>query len=94
LAPSFDEEFFAISTYIEDRFGQRAADAIEEHFRRIALNLAHAPLMGTRGHGYSTELYGFVLSPNWVFYRFTDDEIIFLHIRDGRTDKSAQAFSG
>jgi hypothetical protein len=38
LAPSFDEEFFAISAYIEDRFGPQAADAFEELFRRIALN--------------------------------------------------------
>jgi hypothetical protein len=49
-------------------------------------------MIGTKEHGYPTTLYGVVFSPNWVFYRFTDDEVQFLHIRDGRRDKGRQRF--
>jgi plasmid stabilization system protein ParE len=92
IAPSFDAEFLDISTYIELEFGLRAADEFEDRFRRLALALAHSPMIGTKEHGYPTTLYGVVFSPNWVFYRFTDDEVQFLHIRDGRRDKGRQRF--
>jgi plasmid stabilization system protein ParE len=92
FAPSFDQEFFAISLSIQERFGARAADEFEARVQRIAQTLAHAPLVGTMLHGYPTTLYAHVLAPNWVFYRFTDTEIHFLHIRDGRRDKGDQEF--
>jgi plasmid stabilization system protein ParE len=92
LAPSFDAEFFAISLHIDVKFGSAAADALEERFRRMASTLAHSPKIGTTTHGYPTGLYGFVMSPSWVFYRFDDKEIVFLHIRDGRMDKEQQTF--
>ena len=92
FAPSFDEEFFAISLSIQTRFGSRAADEFEARVQRIAQTLADAPSIGTREHGYSTTLYAHVLTPNWIFYRFTDTEVQFLHIRDGRRAKDDQTF--
>ena len=92
VAPSFDAEFLEISKYVEDRFGVLAADEFEARFKRIALNLANSPEIGTQGHGYPTTLYSAVLRPNWVLYRFTDTEIHFLHIRDGRREKETQSF--
>ena len=49
-------------------------------------------MAGTRHHGYPTRLYAIVQSSNWLFYRFTDTEVHFLHIRDGRRDKRRQTF--
>lgn len=92
LAPSFDDEFFRISHYIDINFGPDAADSFEDRFRRMAITLAHSPRIGTAAHGYPTGLYGFVLGLSWVFYRFDEDEIVFLHIRDGRMDKDRQKF--
>lgn len=92
FAPSFDEEFFAISLSIQTRFGARAADEFEARVQRIAQTLAHSPLVGTQQHGYPTTLYAHVLTPNWIFYRFTDTEVHFLHIRDGRRNKDGQTF--
>lgn len=92
LAPSFDAEFFAISLYIDVNFGSAAAEAFEDRFSRMASTLAHSPRIGTTAHGYPTGLYGFVMWPSWVFYRFDDEEIVFLHIRDGRMDKERQRF--
>ena len=93
IAPSFDEELLAISAYIEAKFGERAADEFEDRFRSISRTLAHAPLIGRTTHGYNTSLFGFIMSPCWVFYRFTDDDITFIHIRDGRMHKPLQTFS-
>jgi len=42
--------------------------------------------------GYPATLYAHVLTPNWIFYRFTDTEVHFLHIRDGRRGKGDQKF--
>ena len=92
IAPSFDAEFFEISLSIERAFGARIADKFDARFQHIATTLAHAPLIGSAGHGYPTGLYGFVMSPSWVFYRFNDDEIVFLHIRDGRMNTDEQLF--
>ena len=92
FAPSFDEEFIALSISIEARFGARAADEFEAKVRSLAETLSHAPMIGTRHHGYPTTLYAFVQYPNWIFYRFTDAELHFLHIRDGRMEKETQSF--
>ena len=94
FASSFDEELLAIFSYVERNFGQRVADQIEARFRRIALSLAQLPRMGTQQHGYPTTLYAFAMNPSWVFYRFIDDTITFLHIRDGRMNKPYQLFPG
>lgn len=93
LAPSFDAEFLDILNYIEDRFGERVADEYEARFKSTVHNLAHAPLIGTQEHGYPTTLFAIVLYPNWLFYRFTDDELRILHIRDSRRNKGSQTFS-
>ena len=92
FAPSFDAELLEILNYVEDRFGARVADEYEARLKRTAHNLAHMPMIGTQDHGYPTTLYAIVLSPNWVFYRFTDEEVHFLHIRNGRMQKSSQIF--
>lgn len=92
VAPSFDSEFFSVLAYVEEHFGITVADQVEANFRHIALILARLPMIGTREHGYSTTLYGFVFGPSWIFYRFDDDQIVFLHIRDGRMDKGGQRF--
>jgi plasmid stabilization system protein ParE len=92
FAPSFDEELLAISVSIEAQFGPRAADEFEARARSAAQTLVHSPLIGTQHHGFPTTLYAFVLAPNWIFYRFTDNELHFLHIRDGRRDKSDHTF--
>ena len=92
FAPSFDAELFAISCSIEMMFGERVADEFEVRIQQIAATLAHSPLIGTQHHGYPTQLYGFVQSPNWIFYRFTETEVHFLHIRDGRRHKKQQVF--
>ncbi len=92
LAPSFDAEFFAISSYIEDMFGIRAADQFEADFKQTARRLAELPLIGKQDHGYLTDLYGFVFRPNWIFYRFTDEKIVFLHIRSDEMSKGEQYF--
>ena len=92
FAPSFDAELFAISCSIEALFGERVADEFEARIQQIAVTLAHSPLIGTQHHGYPTQLYGFVQSPNWIFYRFTEEEVHFLHIRDGRQYKNRQTF--
>ena len=67
FAPSFDQEFFAISVSIQMRFGVHAADEFEARVQRIAQKLADAPLIGTQHHGYPTKLYANVLPPNWIF---------------------------
>ena len=92
LAPSFDREFLDIAIYLQDKFGAAVANRFEDRFRNFATTLAHSPKIGTQQHGYPVGLYGFVLAPCWVFYRFTETELIFLHIRDGRMDKDAQVF--
>jgi plasmid stabilization system protein ParE len=92
LAPSFDAEFFAISSYIEDMFGILAADQFEADFKQTARRLAELPLIGTQDHGYQTDLYGFVFRPNWIFYRFTDEKIVFLHVRSDEMSKDEQYF--
>ena len=94
FAPSFDAELLAISVYIQGKFGGRAAEKIEARIRNTTRTLADSPLIGTTGHGYPTKLYGMVQSPNWLFYRFTDAEVQFLHIRDGRMEKGPQSFEG
>jgi plasmid stabilization system protein ParE len=93
FAPSFDSELLEISISIEQRFGARAADEFEVRIRATAQILANTPMAGTRQHGYPTRLYAFVQSPNWLFYRFTDAEVHFLHIRDGRRDRRRQTFA-
>jgi len=93
LAPSFDEEFLFVLDYVEEHFGELIADQLEEYFKRTAHLLAQSPMIGKQEHGYPTELYGFVFGPSWIFYRFTDDKITFLHIRDGRMDKDGQSSS-
>ena len=92
LAPSFDEEFLAISVYLDRSFGALVADKFEERFRSFATALALSPRIGNTSHGYPTGLYAFVLAPCWVFYRFTETELIFLHIRDGRMNKETLVF--
>ena len=92
LAPSFDAEFLALSVYLDQQFGSAVADKFEVRFRKFATTLAHSPRIGITSHGYPTGLYAFVLAPCWVFYRFTDTELIFLHIRDGRMNKDTQVF--
>lgn len=92
LALSFDAEFLALSVYLDRQFGSAVADRFDERFRNFATTLAHSPRIGTTSHGYPTGLYAFVLAPCWVFYRFTDTELIFLHIRDGRMSKDTQVF--
>ena len=93
LAPSFDAEFLELAVHVEGLFREFAANAFEDRFRSLAANLSHSPLIGTTLHGYPTSLYSFLMTPSWVFYRFTDNEIIFLHIKDGRRNKLTQSFS-
>ena len=92
LAPSFDREFLEISAYLDTNFGTTVADKFEQRFQSFANTLAHSPAIGTTSHGYPTGLYAFVLYPCWLFYRFNDAELIFLHIRDGRMNKDTQVF--
>ena len=92
FAPSFDAEFSDILNYVEDRFGVKSADQYQAKLTRTTLNLAHMPMIGTQDHGYGTVLFAILLYPNWIFYRFTDEEVHFLHIRGGRVDKVGQRF--
>lgn len=94
FAPSFDAELLALSISIEARFGARAADDFETRIKHTAESVAHLPTMGGRRHGYPTALFAIVQYPNWIFYRFTEDAVHFLHIRDGRMDKGPQSFGG
>ena len=93
LAPSFDGEFLELAVYVEGRFGEAAANAFEDRFRSLAITLSYSPLIGTTLHGYPAALHGFVMAPCWVFYKFTNEVIVFLHIRDGRMNKQSQNFS-
>jgi plasmid stabilization system protein ParE len=93
LAPSFDVELLNISIHIARSFGLRSADEFEDRVIHTTAALAFVPSLGKTNHGYPTPLYSFVLGPNRIFYRFTEGEIHFLHIRSGRMEKDGQRFT-
>ena len=92
LASSFDAEFLALSAHVKERFGGRVALEFADSFSQRAQTLAGTPGLGKTNHGFHTVLYAIVFRAHWLFYRFTDDKIEFLHIRSGRMQKEDQRF--
>ena len=92
LASSFDAEFLALAAHIKECFGGRVALEFADSFSQLAQALADTPGLGKTNHGFPTILYAVVFRTNWLFYRFTNDEIEFLHIRSGRMQKEDHWF--
>ena len=92
FAPSFDREVEDIGVYIELRFGEAARRDFIEGLRDTCARIAEFPYIGRREHGYATTALAFVFRVNWVFFSVSEDEVRFLHVRDGRMDKAGQAF--
>jgi plasmid stabilization system protein ParE len=93
FAPSFDREAEDIGAYIEERFGKAARHEFLVALREVCSLVLEFPGTGKGDHGYETSLSGFVFRLNWIFFEYDEEEVRFLHIRDGRMNRDGLVFS-
>jgi plasmid stabilization system protein ParE len=91
-ADSLVDDADGIAEYIEKSFGARGADVFISRLARFCELVSDTPGLGRTSHGCESPLYGVVHEMNWVFYQYDDLEVRFVHIIDGRRDKSAVRF--
>jgi plasmid stabilization system protein ParE len=92
FAPSFLQELEDILVQIEERFGETVRREIREELASTCSLICRFPATGKRDHHYPTALAGFVFRVNWIFFDYDDEQVRFLHIVDGRRDKTSIAF--
>jgi plasmid stabilization system protein ParE len=91
-AASFVEDADEISRYISEKFGPDRAAAFNSDLEDFCEAVADSPRLGRARHGYASSLNGVVYGVNWIFFRYDDAEVQFIHIVDSRRDKSAIRF--
>ena|ERR1039458_3087109 len=92
FAPSFGRQIDDIGVYIEEQFGEGVRRGFIADIAATCSLIADFPGVGKTDHGYDTRLAGFVFRQNWIFFEYDDEEVRFLHVVDGRRDKSKISF--
>jgi plasmid stabilization system protein ParE len=87
IAPSFGREADDIAAYIDEQVGENASDEFIANLMAVCTLIASFP-----GVGNATDLAGFPLKHNWIFYEADHHKVRFIHIVPSRRHKSSIRF--
>ncbi len=92
FAPSFSREADDIATYVDEQFGEHASDEFIANLMAVCTLIASFPGIGKTDHNYTTELTGFPLKHNWIFYEADHYKVRFIHIFPSQRNRSSIRF--
>jgi plasmid stabilization system protein ParE len=83
---------FAPSFSREAQFGEHASDAFISNLMAVCTLIARFPGIGKTDHNYTTDLTGFPLKHNWIFYETDHYKVRFIHIVASRRNRNSIRF--
>jgi plasmid stabilization system protein ParE len=92
FAPFFGREADDIAAYTDEQFGENASDEFIANLMAVCTLIASFPGIGKTDHDYATDLAGFPLKHNWIFYEADHHKVRFIHIVPSRRHKSSIRF--
>jgi plasmid stabilization system protein ParE len=92
FAPSFSREADDIAVYIDEQFGENASNEFIANLMAVCTLIASFPGIGKTDHNYTTDLAGFPLKHNWIFYEADDHKVRFIHIVPSRRNRTSIRF--
>jgi plasmid stabilization system protein ParE len=90
FAPSFSREADYIA--VDTQFGENASDEFIANLMAVCTLIANFRGVGKTDHDYATDLAGFPLRHNWIFYEADHHKVRFIHIVPSRRNRTSIRF--
>jgi hypothetical protein len=77
---------------LKKEFREKASDEFIANLMAVCALIASFPGVGKSDHDYATDLTGFPLKHNWIFYGADHHKVQFIHIVPSRRNRTSIRF--